>query len=347
MKKAKQTYVLSSLILAAALVGGVSVPASAAVSDDVDVTKIAFALDGAASGDVDGIDDSDVLARTVNQPVDESGEVAINVTTGDVAVLVPASASGSVQVGVGSEAILIDRPFAETAGTAVEIQPGVVANGNSNGTTTVTAVKDDGAVQIATILDGVDSPERFEYELGLPVGSRLEAKDGLIFIFSSDDTLIGGFTPAWARDANGVDVPTHYELDGTTITQVVEHRAMDSTVYPVVADPAYARGMISQVKWERWANGGYELRLTVTALARATQRVNPGFVYKAGLDDLREHHPNSMQYKTMAQQWDCHVVGLPGTINIDLESYRRSWDGWRAGILPALIQKNPAAACNW
>ncbi|WP_315636676.1 MULTISPECIES: hypothetical protein [Microbacterium] len=159
--------------------------------------------------------------------------------------------------------------------------------------------------------------------------------------------MIGGFFPAWAKDAAGNDVPTHYELAGNTLTQVVEHEELTEGQYPVVADPAYRRGMISQVKWERWANGGWEIRLTVTALARATQPINPAIVYSEGLADLREHHPRGMAKKTMAQQWDCHVVGLPGTINIDLESYRKSWDGWRAGIIPAVLQGNPAKACNW
>lgn len=165
-------------------------------------------------------------------------------------------------------------------------------------------------------------------------------------IRSVEGNLIGGFTPAWATDANGNDVPTRYELNGSTLTQIVDHQSAD-VAYPVVADPAYSRGMIHSVIWERWARGGWEIRLQVTALARWTQLVDPAIVYTEGLRDLRQHHPRSMASATMAQQWDCHVVGLPGTINIDLESYRRSYPGWRAGLLPSIIKRNPAAACNW
>lgn len=71
------------------------------------------------------------------------------------------------------------------------------------------------------------------------------------------------------------------------------------------------------------------------------------YVMVEGLRDLREYHPRSMGSVTMAQQWECHVVGLPGTINIDLESYRRSWPSWRSGIFAALIKRSPASACNW
>ena len=33
--------------------------------------------------------------------------------------------------------------------------------------------------------------------------------------------------PAWAVDADGVSVPTHYELRGQQLVQVVEHRSAD------------------------------------------------------------------------------------------------------------------------
>ena len=40
----------------------------------------------------------------------------------------------------------------------------------------------------------------------------------------------------WARDANGAEVPTHYEITGTTLTQIIDHR-MEPYAYPIVADP--------------------------------------------------------------------------------------------------------------
>lgn len=52
---------------------------------------------------------------------------------------------------------------------------------------------------------------------------------------------------SWALDANGKPVPTHYEVNGTTLTQVVEHAA--GTAYPVVADPSYWPAVISW--WSR------------------------------------------------------------------------------------------------
>lgn len=49
---------------------------------------------------------------------------------------------------------------------------------------------------------------------------------------------LGVATP-WATDANGQSIPTHYETDGTSLTQVIEHNSVANVAYPVVADPIY------------------------------------------------------------------------------------------------------------
>jgi hypothetical protein len=47
---------------------------------------------------------------------------------------------------------------------------------------------------------------------------------------------LGVIAAPWARDANGRAIPTRYEIQGTTLVQVVDHRR-PGVVYPVVADP--------------------------------------------------------------------------------------------------------------
>lgn len=322
------------------LVGGLASPALASTADEPDVidtlTSVADATQQSENAEL-----IDLLSDTAAVP---GGESASKV--GDVQITVPSSLADPVVIGEGADAVRIYRP-GETDDPAASVQNGVSAHTLPDGSDIVTAVKADSTVQIATILQDANAPERYAYPITVPEGARLELVNGQPFVWAADGSMIGGFFPAWAVDAAGQSVPTHYELESGVLTQVVEHHSASGVQYPVVADPAYRRGMIDQVKWERWANGGWEVRLTVTALARFTQPVNPAIVYTAGLADLREHHPRSMAYRTMAQQWDCHVVGLLGTFNIDLESYRRSWDGWRAGIGHAVITGNPAKACNW
>lgn len=52
----------------------------------------------------------------------------------------------------------------------------------------------------------------------------------------------------WAVDANGQSVPTWYEVDGDTVTQVVDHVGMQA-VYPVVADPEYGKSWLNSYIW--------------------------------------------------------------------------------------------------
>lgn len=57
--------------------------------------------------------------------------------------------------------------------------------------------------------------------------------------------------PAWARDANGVAVSTHFALKGNKLVQYVDHR-QPGVAYPVVADPKFAwMGVLPTVKLNR------------------------------------------------------------------------------------------------
>lgn len=290
--------------------------------------------------------DRDLLANTVDQALVASAKESVVLSSDAGQIVIHDSPTEPTQI-IGSEGtVALGIPFAAIASAPEVLREGVIAYENGNETSTVRTVKDDGTVQTATIIDSGSAPERFDYPLSLPAGAVLEELQGGVLVRSAEGELLGGFTPAWATDAAGKEIATHYEINGSTLTQVVDHQQV-GTAYPVVADPAYSRGMIHAIIWERRAKGGWEVRLQVTALARWTQLINPGLVATEGLKDLRQHHPNSMASATMAQQWECHVVGLPGTINIDLESYRKNLPDWRKRILPAVIKNNPAAACNW
>lgn len=239
--------------------------------------------------------------------------------------------------------------------TWVEQEEGFATVNGGEAFELVRALKSDGTVQFATIMEDATAPERFEYKLDLPEGSRLHEVGDAILVFNNEEELLGGFTPPWAKDAKGQDVPTSYEISGDTLVQIVPHHNIDGLEYPLVADPAYVNGMIKRVNHERWNKGGWEVQIEVTALARYTWLHNPGLVSQLGYIDLVEHHPRSMKIDTMRQQWDCHVTGLFGTFKIDLESYRKSKPSWRkteilAGVKNAVKKKDARAvarACNW
>lgn len=71
--------------------------------------------------------------------------------------------------------------------------------------------------------------------------------DGSIAATDSAGALIGGISPAWAMDASGTPVPTHYELPEEQVTQVVDTGA--TTVFPVVADPWLGKASVKKLKW--------------------------------------------------------------------------------------------------
>lgn len=154
-------------------------------------------------------------------------------------VIVPRNASDGVQLQAGDVSVVIGLPFAQTASDAEDSSiPGVLTYANENGSSTVPIVRDDGSIQITTVIDNADAPKRYDYPLTLPAGAILIVDStGAVSSPGVDPSIpLLYVAPPWAKDADGVQVPTHYEVSGTTLTQVVEFTA--DTPFPVVADPA-------------------------------------------------------------------------------------------------------------
>lgn len=73
----------------------------------------------------------------------------------------------------------------------------------------------------------------------------------------TEDTIIATIDTPWAVDANGNQVPTHYEISGSTLTQVIQTDS--NTAFPVTADPS--------AKW--WAEKAAKCAGGVLSLAAA------------------------------------------------------------------------------
>lgn len=220
-----------------ALTLGVVTPASAQ-SDDTDVLS---AIQAAAPEVLDDVADNGDLV--------EGADEAAVVESGDLTTTIPDDASDGITIAAdGEETISIGLPNAEAAEEAHEEAPGIVSYDNGDGSTTVPVVKSDGSVQITTVIDGPEAPQGYAYPLDLPGGATLEQDaSGFVSILSADGGFLGGVAPAWAKDANGNDVSTRYEIDGTTLTQVVAHGT--GIAYPVVADPWLGIDLIRRTVW--------------------------------------------------------------------------------------------------
>jgi hypothetical protein len=149
-------------------------------------------------------------------------------------VSVPADAADGISLGDG---VQIGLPFAQRAEEAAASPlSGVVAYDNNNGSATVPLIRDDGAVQITTVIENAHAPKRYDYPMDIPDGGSLvQTPEGVVAIVTGDGAPLRVLGDAWAKDANGNSVPTHYEVRGNTLTQVVDFT--EHTAFPVVADP--------------------------------------------------------------------------------------------------------------
>lgn len=91
-----------------------------------------------------------------------------------------------------------------------------------------------------------EAPKEYQFKIKLPVGSSLvSAKDYLgeendtkeVFIINSDNIITNVFSPAWAKDANGENIPTNYKVIGNTLVQTVDFD--NNSAFPIVADPDF------------------------------------------------------------------------------------------------------------
>lgn len=92
------------------------------------------------------------------------------------------------------------------------------------------------------------APKEYEFVINIPNNGKLitsaeylgkEYDTGEVFIVDSENIIQSVFMPAWAKDANGKPVATHYKVDGNKLIQVVEFDK--NTAFPVIADPDWVK----------------------------------------------------------------------------------------------------------
>ena len=207
------------------------------------ICVIAASLAGFAPLDGEEVNAADAVAAIQGvAPESLSGLAAVSRDSDTAAaatldggrVEVPVDPADGLSLG---ESVQIELPFAEQASDATASRlSGVVAYDNKNGSTTVPLIRADGAVQINTVIENASAPKRYDYPIGVPDGASLtQDANGTVAIVEAGGSPLRVFGEAWAKDANGDAVPTHYEVRGNTLTQVVDFT--EHTAFPVVADP--------------------------------------------------------------------------------------------------------------
>lgn len=116
------------------------------------------------------------------------------------------------------------------------------------GTSLAVQALEGGDTRIQTVIH--DSTSDHEYTYAMNGYQAIVDDDGnASFVGEGEEALLVPVEPAWAVDANGLAVATHYiERDGA-LMQIIEPTAQ--TAYPIVADPTWG-----------WRNAGYGLTLS-------------------------------------------------------------------------------------
>ncbi|HET8615325.1 MAG TPA: hypothetical protein VFL94_07355 [Actinomycetales bacterium] len=115
------------------------------------------------------------------------------------------------------------------------------------------------AVRMLTVIADAEAPTRYDYSFA---GHELrQLGHGYVAVYDRSGEPVALIEPAWAKDAHGNAVKTRYEIDGSTLSQVVDVDA--HTAFPVVADPS--------VSWHWWGidvhYSWYETWLTASSAA--------------------------------------------------------------------------------
>ena len=146
--------------------------------------------------------------------------------------------------GPGANDVQVGLPFADQASRAT-VEDGSIVYDNNNGSTTTPLVHQDGSVQILTTISAPSAPTRYTYVINAASGGGLVlTEDGGVDVVGPDGFVVSHVMAPWAVDAKGNSVPTHFSIDGDSLTEVIDLGA--ATAYPVVADPKFTHSWWNQ-----------------------------------------------------------------------------------------------------
>ncbi|MCW3492916.1 hypothetical protein [Microbacterium sp. SSM24] len=192
-----------------------------------------------------------------------TADAAAVVVTGETAASVPRDPADGVDLNFDGSSLSIGLPALDGTATAVTLDSGAITYPSRNGVANTVVPLSDG-VQMLTTVASPDASTSFSYPIEMPIGGSIAlAADGSAIVTdAAGDPLVTTGAP-WAVDARGVAVPTHYEVAGTTLIQVVDHDAGEFS-YPIVADPKFTYWWGGK---EWWPASRVNVSLIATAVA--------------------------------------------------------------------------------
>ena len=190
------------------------------------------------------------LSNLNSSHITSTSQELVASVAGRSSVAIPLNTQDKIRVKLTSGySLAVGLPFAGRAKRGFKVVNGVTAFDNQNGSFTSVISKTDGSVQFVTMLMDPQAPDSYTYKFEIPTGFKSAVQaNGSVILASSDSEFIAGIAPAWAVDAHGTPVPTHYELSGSSLTQVVDH-SNKALAYPLIADPWLGFSLIDHTSW--------------------------------------------------------------------------------------------------
>lgn len=275
------------------------------------------------------------LAVEVEQTAPSDGVKALGASDSAAVVTLPETFSEPIEVEPGGlwegslKGLDIGLPESiETSVPVTETESGALV---SDGDGVQGVVEElEGGLRVSTIIEGPTAPSTFAYELPEDVDIELN-DDGSASLSRTTDqgpegdrmtAGIGEISAAWAIDANGEQVETHYEVEGHSLVQVVDH-AQEDVAYPVVADPSF---------W--W---GWNLYISNQAVSQITKVILSGAAASGVANVILRYVPGAGQVASGVTALAAALLTFGASV-INLCNYNNKgiWVGqsWVATALP-------------
>lgn len=227
-------------------------------------------------------------------------------------------------------------------GSATERLPsGRMLYAAGHGSSMVPFQKRDGSIQVVFSIGGPGTPGTHSFKVDAE--GRFEILEAGHAMFYDNQGFRFGVAPPWAKDANGRSVPTHFEANGSTLVQVVDHRNRGFQ-YPIVADPWLGQDLFSAT-WLGSANGDVTVNLRKSLWGNYVHTPNVSgwaVMLTAGWEEAKAKQPTITSKQSLRQQYDCHVGGGYLTIAGDWNLER-----WRPDRYNEWFVNVGNHRCNW
>lgn len=191
----------------------------------------------------------------------------------------------------------------------------------------------DGGVRNIINIDSINSPDSYIFNLDLSYNDYIEKQpDGGVMIKNSLGEIKSVILKPWAKDSNGIDLNTYYEINGTNLVQKID---MNNAVFPVIADPIFCSKFYDSIEWvNRPTEGGLTLSIAPNWCGRNLS-LNPWNIKSVFENKVRwdapyhndwnwgDRNTSSGKYKSLYKQFYCHA---------DIAFWKSRWniEPWRS-----------------